>query len=321
MRPPSSKTWEEAIYSPAVAKAETPVDAPFAHLSIEVGHFEPKSFRRGVQHFANRLKRITPWLATARSAWGGHELGSLTSTCFLIDDYTEPIGPPSEVIPRLLEAARQCDITIDYLVRESALAGPNRRSPAEFVESRMAQTFLSTCRSPDSSPSASKWLSDGERPSPPPSMGHPAACDLTQIASPNSILLDTKLWTENASGRQWSCSFLAAVWQLARLGLLNEMDRSYLAPEKWEESSFIPPWNSLPAVIQLNHHAAPFQAYRTVSVLGSQYLPVETAVRVILKQVHIEEGALELTAAYSQLEHINMPGQVVDRINYVFVNM
>jgi hypothetical protein len=287
---------EEAIYSPAVAKAETPLDASFAHLSIEVGHFEPESLRRGRDHFANRLSPITPWLAPVRTALVGHEPEPSTSTCFLIDDYTEPIKPPSKVIPQLLEAARECHITIDYLVRESALAEPAGSSAADFARKLMKPDLLRTCPGDLSSPTASEWLSDGARQPTPPS-----ASDAEEIASSKSNLLETELWREDASGKQWSCSFLAGVWQLARLGLLDDMSRSYLTPQKWEESLAIPRWDELSPVIQLNHHAAPFQAYRTVSVLGAHYLPVEAAVRAILKQVDIKA--------------------VLDRINYVFIDM
>jgi hypothetical protein len=315
------RTPEEPIYSPAVANEETPVDAPFAHVSIEVGHFEPESFRRGVHHFANRLERVRPWLAAARTAWPGRQSKASTSTCFLIDDYAEPIRPPSKVIPRLLEAARQCGITIDYLVRESALAEPTGPSVAEFVEKQMERKFLTTRRDAPPSPSAAEWLSDGAHWPPPPSADDPAVNDVTETVSPNSILLDAELWAENVSGRQWSCSFLAAVWQLSRLGLLSDMSRSYLAPQKWDENGAMPGWNDLPPVMQINDHAAPFQAYRTVSILGTRYLRVETAVRAILKQVHIEAGALELIAAHSQREDIELPGQVADRINYIFVDM
>ena len=43
----------------------------------------------------------------------------------------------------------------------------------------------------------------------------------------------------------------------------------------------------LPAVVQLNPAAAPFCAYRTLTLMDTQYLPVEMAVRTILGQVAV----------------------------------
>jgi hypothetical protein len=312
------ETAEEAV-SPSGAAAEAPAgeDAAVAlsHLSIEVGHVDPQSLWRGPEHLKHHLQRVTPWLGPARTAYVNADSGARTSTCFLVDDYTAPIPPPSEVIPKLLEAAGQCGIGIDYLVRESAYAGRDARSLARHIENGTAHGDSRPAGEPGLSVATSGWLSDGERRPSSLTAGGPVVVDSKQIEPSDSIFMDIRLWPGNSSGQGWSCSFLAAAWQLSRLGLVDVTGRPYGMP--WEKSS-LSRWDELPPVIQLNQDAAPFHAYRTVSILESQYLPIEAAVRVILKRVS-EPEMLKRLAAQGGREDARLPEKLVDRINYVFV--
>lgn len=302
----------------AEVSAREAATASFSHLSIEVGHVEPKSFWRGVEHLANHLRRIAPWLEPASTAWVNPDIEARTSTCFLVDDYTATIPPPSEVIPKLLKAAGQCGIGIDYLVRESAYAGHDALSLARLIESRTAHgDSLAGCE-PGQPVGTSAWLSDGDRRASPVTADDSVVGDSEQTEPSDSIFMDIRLWSENASGQGWSCSFLAAVWQLARLGLVKDNNRAYGTP--WEEGS-LSRWDELPSVIQLRQNAAPFHAYRTVSILESRYLPIEAAVRVILKEASVEPETLGRIAAYGGREGVRVPAKLVDRINYIFVGM
>ena len=73
-------------------------------------------------------------------------------------------------------------------------------------------------------------------------------------------------------------------------------------------------------MVKLNPRAAPFSAYRTFSVLGSRFLPIEHAVRTILGQVSIDPAVLDQIHTRSRNEHIELPKDLVERIDYVFIS-
>src|SRR5690606_35636054 len=105
--------------------------------------------------------------------------------------------------------------------------------------------------------------------------------------SAHSVFVDVELWDERAGARTWSCAYLAAVWQLLRLGLLRRDGAPVTVPRPWPE--VLPQaWDLLPAVVQVNPRAAPFTAYRTFSVLPVGFLSTEHAVRTILSQVLVD---------------------------------
>ncbi|CAM5724891.1 hypothetical protein SVIOM342S_03063 [Streptomyces violaceorubidus] len=63
----------------------------------------------------------------------------------------------------------------------------------------------------------------------------------------HSVFLDVELWSDDADGqRTWSCPFLAAVWQLARLGLLRNEGEAVLAPQPHTATGFPDKWTSCP---------------------------------------------------------------------------
>ena len=70
---------------------------------------------------------------------------------------------------------------------------------------------------------------------------------------------------------------------------------------------------------KLNPRAAAFSAYRTFSVLGSRFLPIELAVRTILSQVSSTRPCSTRSPPAPRGEHIELPKDLVERIDYMFV--
>src|SRR5690606_33908279 len=134
----------------------------------------------------------------------------------------------------------------------------------------------------------------------------------------HSVFLDIELWDGEGPGQTFSCAFLAAVWQLLRLGLLRNDGRPVLRPRLWDGGGFPQDWDDLPPLLQLNPAAPPFAAYRTCSLLPSRYLPVEHAVLVLLDQIEVDPGALQQVAERSAGERARLPEAITDRTPYVF---
>jgi hypothetical protein len=86
-----------------------------------------------------------------------------------------------------------------------------------------------------------------------------------------------------------------------------------------QEGTFPDDWDKIPAVTRLNPTAAPFSAYRTLSILSTRFLPIELAVRTILSQVAIDREVLSQVTARGEKEGIELPLELVDRIGYVIV--
>ena len=64
-------------------------------------------------------------------------------------------------------------------------------------------------------------------------------------------------------------------------------------------------------------YAAPFSAYRTLSLLGLRYLPVHQAVRTILGQVALDSEILRRISERAAGEGILLDGDVVGRAEFV----
>jgi hypothetical protein len=134
----------------------------------------------------------------------------------------------------------------------------------------------------------------------------------------HSIFVDVELWNERSGQRQWSCPFLAAVWQLLRLGALRMEGESVVHPQP-SVGDFPQRWADLAPIVQLNPTAAAFSAYRTFSVLAGRFLPIEQAVRTILSQVNVERGIRAELTRRGAAEGLDPPSEVVERIEYAFV--
>ncbi|MEU5767942.1 SCO2522 family protein [Streptomyces asoensis] len=306
---------------------------PFSHLSLELGHLYMEDFAEGPTRLRRHFAAVRPWVEAARAGLGPLAPGRRPriSTCFLIDDYFSRLSTPAELIPPLLEAAAEAGLTIDYLARESGCAGPAAGASRHRDRAVLAESVLH--RLVESPPPGSNgfrppvgrtgWLTNGRRT---PSQRTSAALDATGVWQPpsetdargHSVFLDVELWNGPEDGRTWSCAFLAAVWQLVRLGLLRHNGAAVLTPVRWEDGTFPADWDALPPVLRLNPSATPFTAYTTCSVLPSRFLPVEHAVRVVLDQVHVGAEALAQVAERSAGEGFPVPAAVVDRTSYVF---
>ncbi|MEV5514510.1 SCO2522 family protein [Streptomyces flaveolus] len=299
---------------------------PLAHLSLELGHLYMEDFEAGPERLRDHFTQVRPWVDAARAAAVARTGGKRAriSTCFLIDDYFTRFSTPAEVVPMLLAEAGRAGLTVDYLARESGCAVTGKVPVAEAVAGRIVESPPPGSYGLRPPAAQTGWLANGER-SPvaraPQAMKRAAAWQPPQetAARRHSVFLDVELWSDDADGqRTWSCPFLAAVWQLARLGLLRNQGEAVLVPQPHTAPGFPDDWDELPSLLRLNPRADPFAAYRTCSVLPTRFLPVEHAVRVILDQIEVDPQALDQVAKRSAGERAAVPDSVADRISYVY---
>ncbi|MEV7790609.1 SCO2522 family protein [Streptomyces sp. NPDC087512] len=299
---------------------------PLAHLSLELGHLYMEDFEAGPERLRDHFAQVRPWVDAARTAATARSGGKRPriSTCFLIDDYFTRFATPAEVVPMLLAEADRAGLGVDYLARESGCAVTGKVPVAEAVAARIVESPPPGSYGMRPPTLQTGWLANGER-SPvaraPQAMKRAATWQPPQetAARRHSVFLDVELWSDDADGqRTWSCPFLAAVWQLARLGLLRNQGEAVLVPQPHTATGFPDDWDELPSLVRLNARADPFAAYRTCSVLPTRFLPVEHAVRVILDQIEVDPNALDQVARRSAGEKAAVPDSVADRISYVY---
>ena len=290
-----------------------------SHLSLELGHLYIDEFSEGPDRLRAHFADLAPWARTARETAnpGGK---ARISTCFLIDDYFTRFGSPATVLPAVVDAAKQNGLEIDYVARESGCAEANGVPVAELVTGRL--TALPVPGTNGSRPPALQtgWLSNGQR-----SPGHggqeamtrPAWAPPVEIGAANhSVFVDVELWSEKDGQRTWSCAYLAAVWQLLRLGILRNAGASVVHPPLLTEA--LPDgWDDLPPIVQLNPNATPFCAYRTMSILPARFLHIEHAVRIILQQIAALPAVIDQIVERSEKENIRLPVDLTDRIGYI----
>lgn len=294
-----------------------------SHVSLELGHLYMDDYLAGTKRLEEQFRRVRPWAEAARSVTAaacGQQRPRI-STCFLIDDYFTRFSSPAEVLPNVLAAAASCGLAIDYIARESACAVTDRVPLAEIVAARL--TALPPVGANGSRPPLMEvgWLSNGQR-SPGvdvrEAMNRPAWLPPEETEAVNhSIFVDVELWSENDGRRTWSCAFLASVWQLLRLGMLRNAGRNVVTPVPMP-ADFPDEWDDLPPVVQVTDAAAPFCAYRTQSVLPTRFLNVEHAVRVVVGQYSALPTVIDQIATRSGREHLELPADVTERIDYVF---
>jgi hypothetical protein len=136
-------------------------------------------------------------------------------------------------------------------------------------------------------------------------------------ANRHSVFIDVQLWDERAGRRIWSCPYLAAVWQLLRLGAVRYDGRSVVEPVPF--STDLPDaWSDFPAVVQLSARPDSFTAYETFSALENRFLPVEHAVRAIMSQIAVEDEVNAQIVQRSQQEGLTLPIRLIDRVRYAF---
>jgi hypothetical protein len=135
----------------------------------------------------------------------------------------------------------------------------------------------------------------------------------------HSIFVDIELWSGPPEDRLWSCPFLAAVWQLQRLGLLRHLGRPVAEPVAVPVAELSADWDEMPAIVQLNPRATALRAYRTFTPLDSRFLPIELAVRTILGQVWIDPMVDAQVCGRARGEGLELPAEPVGRISYAFM--
>lgn len=311
----------EFLESSADLKVES---LPLSHVSIELGHLYMEDLAGGQATIQKMFAGAAPWVraATAPRAIGCDKSSVRSSTCFLIDDYFSRFSSPAEVIPMVMSAAEQEGLRIDYLACESACARTREKRPAELVLERLVTEPVPGTTGGRPPLTQTGWLTNGQR-SPDTSRGEamakrsPWQPPRESARRRHSIFVDVELWDEREDRRIWSCPMLAAVWQLIRLGLLREQGRPLMVPQDgaapWPDD-----WDELPPVTRLNHDAAAFAAYTTLSVLSPRFLPVELAVRTILSQFAGDGAVLAQSQARAARDGMQLPDELVDRIRYVF---
>lgn len=308
----------EAVFREVTAEPRTQA-VPLSHLSLEIGHLYAEDFDYGAARLRAHFAHARPWAdAVAASAaldTGGKRLRM--STCFLVDDYFSRFSSPADVVPALLAEAERAGLAIDYLVRESGCAEADGFPLARSVAHRLVESPPRGSTGVRPPVTETGWIANGSR--------SPVAGAVPGWRPPHetaarrhSVFLDIELWDGEGPGQTFSCAFLAAVWQLLRLGLLRNDGRPVLRPRLWDGGGFPQDWDDLPPLLQLNPAAPPFAAYRTCSLLPSRYLPVEHAVLVLLDQIEVDPGALQQVAERSAGERVGLPEAITDRTSYVF---
>jgi hypothetical protein len=296
---------------------------PLSHVSIELGHLYLEDLLAGPDRLQELFAEAAVWVRAAEELQSSER--RRISTCFLIDDYFSTLAGPAEVLPGLLEAASRAGARVDYLARESACArvtGPaGTVSPAELLTKQLVAEPPPNTNGSRPPTEETGWLSNGQR-----SLGDDETTAMgvrlweppvQTAARGHSIFVDVELWTGTGEQRIWSCSLLAATWQLLRLGLSRQLGEPLVEPVA-PPSSWPLTWAELPGVIRLNPQAKPFAAYRTLSMLAPRFLPVELAVRTILSQVWHDPAITGRITDLAAKEGVLLPVDALDRIGYVF---
>lgn len=296
---------------------------PLSHLSLELGHLYMEDFAAGPERLREHFAEVRIWVDAAKAS-AARRLGGRRpriSTCFLIDDYFTRFSTPAELIPQVLAEADRAGLAIDYLARESGCAVADKIELAESVMHRLVESPPPGTYGSRPPVGDTGWLANGQR----TPGARNAMAEVTEWQPPHetaarvhSVFMDVELWSQRDGGRLWSCPFLAAVWQLARLGLLRHGGEPVLVPRARPTGGFPHDWDELPPLLQLTDTATPFSAYRTCTLVGNRFLAVEDAVRLILDQVDVDDGALAQVDERSVREGAPVPEAVAQRVTYVF---
>jgi hypothetical protein len=293
---------------------------PMAHLSIELGHFYMEDFAHPQDDLVEHFRRVKPWADLARQELAANATGQTprVSTCFMIDDYfaRDPGIKPHEAVDRLCSAASDAAVSLDYIGRESGCARAGTADLAALVEARLVPDPMPGANGFRPEVKQTHWLCNGERApqSAEALREEPWTPSVEAGARNHSIFLDVELHGQG----KWSCSFLAAIWQLFRLGLLRDNGRPVVTPERW--SPDLPnSWDEIPPVVRVNPDATFFTAYRTLSILSSEFLPIESAVRMILGRVDVTGEVRRQLRERSKADCNDLPADAVARLGYVFL--
>ncbi|MFC6011250.1 SCO2522 family protein [Nocardia lasii] len=327
-----------SAYTEATASTRVE-DVALSHVSIEVGHFYMSDLLAGEEAIAAQFRRVAPLLTAftelarqefAEAAGGASKVR--VSTCLLLDDYFQNEGDPREVVPELLRIAAECGVRIDYLASEAG-CDKHLRGLHDEVRVPLAQMVAdsivaepapgSTGRRPPTAESG--WLCNGSRSSD-HEPGHAMEVNYRPpvefSAHNHSIFLDIEMWrAREQRDVLWSCPFLASVWQLLRLGMLRDEGKAVVRADYWDPAQEWPArWEQFPSVIRVQEHAAPFAAFRSLSLLPQRYLGIEHAVRTIVEHVALDEVVVGMITARARQQGVPMTEFVTDRLSHYFLS-
>lgn len=312
----------ESVFHETTAETRTQA-VPLSHASIELGHLYMEEFAVGPERLREHFASVARHLAGLREhiAAAVPKGRPRISTCFLVDDYFQRFSSPAELVPILLAEAEKCGLRIDYLARESGCAVADGHDLAESVLARLVQAPTEGSDGTRPPVSQTGWLCNGERSQALASIE--AMSGVTGWRPPSEtgarnhdIFIDVQLYKDTEQGRVWSCPFLASVWQLLRLGLLRDQGEVPMRPRAWS-GDFPTDWDDLPPLVQLTPGADPFAAYRTWTVLPTQFLPVEHAVHLIVGDFVVEPDALTQAMRRASAEQVDLEPESARRINYI----
>ena len=144
----------------------------------------------------------------------------------------------------------------------------------------------------------------------------------------HSIYVDVEMWRDGAepgadredvlNRRQYSCPFLAAVWQLVRLGLLRKDGVPALEVTDFD-GTWKSEWSQFPDIMRVNPNAAPFYAYESLSIMPQNFLPIETAVRTIVDHFQVQQDVMAKLDRRAQQENIAVPAVISQRMSHHFL--
>lgn len=327
-----SATFREQSQEPKIQQI------PLSHLSVEVGHFYMEELENGEDPIREQFERVRPWLEAAEKTAVSGRAAARVSTCFLIDDYFNPQDDAHEIMERLLRLSTQAGVRIDYVARESSCAlSKDGVSPAELVTARLLAEPAPETTGTRPPVHESGWLANGQ-PSREqgPVLGAMRPREKWRPAEEfgrrnHSVFLDVELWKartgrpagqqrDTPDNRQWSCAFLASVWQLVRLGLLRDHGRPVLEVKNWDPQDPWPrEWVDFPDVVKVNPAAKPFYAYRTCSLMPQDFLATEHAVQTVLSHVLPDDTVVRSVAERAAEEGITLPESIANRVINLFL--
>lgn len=315
-------------------RGTTVQNLPLSHLSVEVGHFFMEELENGEESIFEQFRRVKPWLDAAKASADSGEEKPRVSTCFLVDDYFQSRSDAPRIMDRLLFLSQEAGVTIDYVARESACA----RRRDGFVVAELLATRLLEEPEPDEDTGgrppamASGWLSNGKPMRETAVLNAMEAHDweapLEYGKRNHSIYVDVELWQDRADlaadyddpakGRLYSCPFLAAVWQLVRLGLLRKGGAPALEVTD-HDGQWRSEWRQFPDVVRINPRAMPFYAYQSLSIMPQNFLPIETAVRTIVDHFLVQSDVMESLDLRAAEKNIPLPSIISERMSHHFL--
>lgn len=256
-----------------------------AHISLEIAHLYIYGIDNAefVEHADAAKQTAEEWVLPLLNKWREKD-GKTVVVKVLLDDYQTAYKKRKCVdrrfaIETLTKKLSSIGIDVDHVVFESAVANsaermlsmiepaPPRRdfqltgpSKISFDESR-SQIYFNFEPFPESDADWDELREEQEKIDPRKAQ---------QLL--NAVGTQVNLLFNHNSKRFWSCPSLSAWWQLLRLGLFTTK-----LVEDAKESE---------GIISFNE-AAPLVAHRTFTVLPTQYIETEHAVRLLLKSIHL----------------------------------